>query len=446
MIPRSLALAIFVVFGILIAPGGRTVSDSPSPPPLRCLIVGGGPDRRNNPVALENNIAYVGSLLPQGSELLVLYANADLNSPIVRVETTLASGAPWVTYRRSQLRHVDGAANLASFQATLGQIESQPEEPILLYFTGHGSPDISGNYADNAYDLWGDETLTVSDLSAAFQKLPPSTPVTLVMVQCFSGAFANVFFAGSERQHPVVHPGCGFFASIPQREAAGCTPDINQADYRDFTTYFFGALTGRDRVGRAVPSADYDHDGVVKMDEAFAYTLANDRSIDTPMATSDAYVRRFTETSDQEIFQTPYSQIVSYATPAQRMALGSLSGQLRLSGNDRPARAFAAVNQRVRDEDEDETEEDEEQTARWIRFVRLCKTIVLEHQILADGPSDVRVGLVEIMSAEHQPLLSKAPAPARGNSAARFPVGHPLAAKRVVRRLQHFSSDCGCAY
>ena len=52
--------------------------------------------------------------------------------------------------------------------------------------------------------------------------------------------------------------------------AAGCTPEINEAEYQDFSSHFFAALTGRDRVGRAVTGADYNQDRRVSMDEAFA--------------------------------------------------------------------------------------------------------------------------------------------------------------------------------
>ena len=38
--------------------------------------------------------------------------------------------------------------------------------------------------------------------------------------------------------------------------------------------------------------ADYNHDGRVGMDEAFAYSLIHDTSIDVPVCTSDIYLRQ----------------------------------------------------------------------------------------------------------------------------------------------------------
>jgi hypothetical protein len=107
--------------------------------------------------------------------------------------------------------------------------------------------------------------------------------------------------------------------------AAGCTPDINEADYQDFTGYFMGALSGRDRLGNAVNGADYDGDGRVSMDEAFCYALIHDPTIDVPVCTSDAFVRDREPLSDDQVFQTRFTRVRSWATPAQRAALDALA-------------------------------------------------------------------------------------------------------------------------
>ena len=142
---------------------------------------------------------------------------------------------------------------------------------MLLYFTGHGSRARDGNLDNNDFDLWGEqEKLSVKDLAAQITKLPADVPVTLVMVQCFAGAFGNVIFTGGDpKAAPVNREIAGFFAATRERTAAGCTPELNEADYHDFTSYFFAALSGRDRVGRPVTGADYNGDGRVGMNEAF---------------------------------------------------------------------------------------------------------------------------------------------------------------------------------
>src|SRR5205823_4254519 len=138
------------------------------------------------------------------------------------------------------------------------------------------------------------------------------------MVQCFSGAFGNVIFTGGDpNASPVDRVIAGFFAATPDRMAAGCTPEVNEAEYHDFTSYFFAALSGRDRVGRTVRGVDYNHDGRVGMDEAYAYALAHDISIDTPTCTSDYFLRRMVTAVDTEVFQTGYARARAWATPAQ---------------------------------------------------------------------------------------------------------------------------------
>src|SRR5207247_9666955 len=108
---------------------------------------------------------------------------------------------------------------------------------------------------------------------------------------------------------------------VKEKMAAGCTPAVDERDYKDFSSYFFAALTGKDRVGRSVTGADFNHDGRVGMDEAFCYTLVHTATIDIPVCTSDVFVPRFITLPDSEIFKTPFTQVKEWATPAQRAAL-----------------------------------------------------------------------------------------------------------------------------
>ncbi|MGO8671318.1 MAG: hypothetical protein ACLQVD_08160 [Capsulimonadaceae bacterium] len=373
-------------------------SSSRSAPELRCLIVGGGPDRPDNQIGIESNVRYVRSLLPPGCPVRVLYANGRNTQRIVEYEDAQGNDS----YERPSLEHIDGPSTFDSYSANLEDLSKRGREPYLLYFTGHGSPDEAGNYAENGYDLWGTDELTPSDIEDSLKSIDTLAPLTLVMVQCFSGTFANDFFTGSTRTRPRVRPkSCGFFASIAQREAAGCTDEVDEADYHDFTTYFFGALSGHDRLGRLVTGADFDHDGKVEMDEAYAYALINDPSIDTPVATSDAYVRRFCNASDEDIFATPWPHVLMWADPAQLAALDALSTQLKLSGDDRLKLAYAEFRKRVGVDEDSITEDEDERTAVWIRFTRLAKTVVLEHLIRQSGTPAVQAGLAELIAAEH---------------------------------------------
>jgi hypothetical protein len=360
--PRRLLLIAWCALLLLTL---SSIAWAPSQPaPLRVVIVGGGPDPDNNQVAIESNVRYVGRLLPEATWRYTLFADGDTDRATVlfedddqglrpgeRVLGLLLDGVNGGTRTRRMFRkprletRLDGASRLTDVRRIFGELrdEEQGEPlPVLLYFTGHGSPDDRSRRENNAYDLWGgSERLSVHELARQIARLPDSAPVTVVMVQCFSGAFANLIFEDGDRDRGLINRDiAGFFATVKERPAAGCTPAINEAEYRDFTSYFFSALTGRDRVGRTVTGADYNHDGRVGMDEAFCYALAHDDSIDVPVCTSDAFLREFVRISDKQVFETPFDRIRAWARPAQRAALDLLSRRLGMRGQDRASVAY----------------------------------------------------------------------------------------------------------
>jgi hypothetical protein len=222
------------------------------------------------------------------------------------------------------------------------------------------------------------------------------------MVECFSGAFANLLFEhGDPTSSLSPHHICGFFASVPQRMAAGCTPEVNEANYRDFTSYFFAALTGVDRLGKPVTGADYNRDGHVGMDEAYAYTLIHDDSIDTPMCTSDVFLRHYVTTSNEQVFGVAYGSVERWATPPQRAALRELSAATDLTGDYRLAVAFEAVkafppdSEKLRD-------------VRLLRLIRVAKSVVLAHTLMESNDADTKSRYVQLVREEAgNPLKSR---------------------------------------
>ena len=391
---RSAALLLCLVLPLALV---RAPSPQAKPlvrPLLRVLIVGGGPERAYNQVAIESNVRYVRHLLPAGARVRTLFADGNPRSRIVLYSDPQGHDR----YRATVLKRVDGAARAASFGRAFQSLAQMGGGPMLLYFTGHGSPGAA-SYDNNDYDLWGGGGLSVSRLAAGLRALPSGTPVTIVMVQCFSGAFGSLLFQGGDPQGAPINLNlCGFFASVPNREAAGCTSEVNEADYHDFTSYFFAALSGVNRVGKPVGGADYDHDGRVGMNEAFAYALIHDVSIDTPVCTSDVFLRRYVSGGgDQSVLQTPYADAREWASPAQRAALDALSQQLNLEGADRLVVAYAQFRRRIQRQG---TEAQEEQTARVIRFVRLAKSVILAHQLQQSGDPAVQARFAALLAAE----------------------------------------------
>jgi len=355
---------------LLMLPLATRANDPKIDLPLRVLIVGGGPDLANNQVAIESNVRYVGKLLPPNTPHTTLFADGnpdratvlfdDDTRPITDGERVLdillpASDDAASHYRKPNLGlKLDGASRNADIERVFGQIGqeesiNEKNHRLLLYFTGHGSPNQRG-FDNNMYDLWAERrtannreatNLTVRELARQMARIPNEVPIDIVMVQCFSGAFGNLIFEGGDPNGDLIKRDfAGFFATVNNRVAAGCTSAVNEAEYRDFTSFFFAALTGRDRVGRRINGADYNGDGRIGMDEAYCYTLIHDDSIDVPVCTSDVFLRRFVAGEDREIFQTPYNTMLPWATPAQRTALEALSERLKLSGNDRLSTAF----------------------------------------------------------------------------------------------------------
>lgn len=329
---------------------------------LRALMIGGGPNPEHNQIAIESNVRYLLRLLPKEASRTVLYADGDpkhetvlyegREKPLTPAERMLAlllegrNAAHPVTlkYRAPQVGALQGAARKPDIEAAFNHLAEQQagSRPLLLYFTGHGSPARNRDLDNNVYDLWENGTLSVRELAAHVAKLPAEQPITLVMVQCYSGAFGNLLFENGDPQAaPVNRDIVGFFATVKERVAAGCTPAVDESEYHDFTSYFFAALTGKDRVGRRVKGADYDGNGKVEMNEAYCYALIHDTSIDVPVCTSDVLLRRVvTGLEDVDLFKTPYNSAKSWASPAQRAALEELSQALKLSGDNRGQVAY----------------------------------------------------------------------------------------------------------
>jgi hypothetical protein len=82
----------------------------------------------------------------------------------------------------------------------------------------------------------------------------------------------------------------------------------------------------------------------VSFAEAHAYVQIESDTIDVPLATSDVFLRQFSDASVTNpkglvTVDDPFERILEIALPAQREVLGALSGQLRLTGSHRVGEA-----------------------------------------------------------------------------------------------------------
>lgn len=366
----------------------------------RAVVVGGGPSAAMNQVGIELNIRYFERRLPASIDRRVLFANGRRDTATVQF---LAGDE--LRYRRPDLARIDGPTTASGFSALWGNfVTPRASDPLMLYFAGHGSPNRGSGLENNVFDLWGGGVIDVQQLATKIAELPPSAPVVVVMAQCYSGSFANLLFEGGRPDAPLVERDIvGFFAATNDRPASGCTPEVNEADYQDFSSYFFAALSGRNRMDAPVRGADFDGNGVVGMNEAYAYAIIHQQSEDVPVTTSDAFLRRFVQKHDAETMATPYTSILTWAAPAQRAALQALSTKLGLRGEDRLRRVYDAYFGGASREGP--------VAAHQLRFVRLAKSVVLAHHLLEGSDLALKQRYERLRAAESRTPFAAMPAP-----------------------------------
>jgi hypothetical protein len=201
--------------------------------------------------------------------------------------------------------------------------------PAFLYFTGHGALN-EDNPDNNAMILWEEDLLSVRDLGQTLDQWPADIPFVTMMAQCYSGSFANLIYEGGDPSQPVaLQSRCGFFATVKTRPSVGCTPLVNEADYRDYSSSFFAGLSGRDRVGNPVASADYNEDGTISFAEAHAFAKVDEETPDWPISTSEAWLQRqAAEAIQQQILATPMADLLTTARPEQQYVVSELTAKL----------------------------------------------------------------------------------------------------------------------
>jgi hypothetical protein len=332
------------------------------------LVVAGGHEAAKNQVSLEKNVLFFRKVLQKtapDAELTEYFSsgNTDIRSvqfesangdvpPANRYMAQLFASTRYLNlqYRRHTLGEVDGITSPANlnrwFDGHKGKLESG--DRLILYVTAHGGRSADKKKPENTrIHLWQRQTFDVLGLQANLKKLPDDVAVILVMAQCYSGGFSHAIFNetnpdSGEFDQPV----CGFFATVSSRESAGCTADINEENYDEFSSHFWAAIRGETRMGKRVGKRDFDGNGEISFNEAYAYTILTSKNIDIPMKTSGAFLRersRFRDEKEKEkdaqllTKHTPYSKTIQLADPVEQAILEGLSKQLGLSGDSRYA-------------------------------------------------------------------------------------------------------------
>ena len=340
------------------------------------LTIGGGYSVTGNQLSLERNVVFQQEVLaaqrPDGPRHDVFFADGDDSGPEVQcrdprfhetcpparqIMAELFSDEDSIdlVYRNNEIANLTGPAELSLVKRRMREIARQikPHDRLIVYMTGHGgeaAQDYDEDYDyeydkdsqswkananedesepeynryDTSFYLWDSESVSASEFAKWLDRMPQETQVVLVMVQCFAGGFAHTIFQQADADLGLsAHTRCGFFAQVHDRGAAGCTPDANEADYEEYSSYFWGALGGKSRTGEPITSADYNDDGRVSFAEAHTYAVIESNTIDVPVRTSDALLRQFSRLRKQ-----PKEKDSSEDNPVGRLwdLLGSNAG------------------------------------------------------------------------------------------------------------------------
>jgi hypothetical protein len=325
------------------------------------LTIGGGYSPEGNQVSLEKNVLLFQRMLSEQSADLarndIFFADGAAPGKDVQVhdlerlpeanrlmaQVFGETESLGLTYRNHELANVRDASRPETIRAWFRDHGSKMHDGdrLIIYVTAHGhrSRDSKKEY-DTSIAMWDQSTLRMSEFASLLDDMDPKVDIVMVMVQCYTGGFAHLIYKGGSPQNGLSPQNrVGFYATVHDRPAAGCTPEVNEANYEEYSTFFLAALRGIDRTGTRTERPDYDGDGRVSLEEAHAYVILNADTIDLPVKTSGEFLRVESEfgkgESDLLRNAESFETLLKYASPVETVLLKKLSEKLDLSGEDR---------------------------------------------------------------------------------------------------------------
>ncbi len=286
------------------------------------LTLGGGYSPQGNQASLEANVLFFQRLLSKsetsaahkvyfadgfdgGHDLQVLQRRASKLAPATQALSDIfrLNSSEAIIYRNHQVPNISGGLRANDIREGLNAIGSQLSagDRLFVYVTAHGGSAKGSNDSRNtSISCWGNKPLKMTEFSSWLDELPEDVTVVSVMAQCYCGGFANtVFEAGDADEGFAKNIRCGFFAQQHDLPAAGCRPDVENDE--EYSSYFWGAFLGQSRTGKAVGNIDCNNDRRISLAEAHAYAVVASETIDIPLRTSDAILRRYSRIAGYEM-------------------------------------------------------------------------------------------------------------------------------------------------
>jgi len=338
------------------------------------LTIGGGSGPESNQVSLEKNVLLLRRTIEQQSienaAHDIFFADGDdvgrdvkLMDPdsLPKAHRLMAEffgddDNLGLTYRDHEIKNVRGKTspkNIRNWFAEVGNGLAK-DDRLFIYVTAHGNRSKSRRAQyDTTIAMWDKQSLTMTEMVELLDGMNQEVDVVVVMVQCYAGGFARLIFnEGDPEKGLSPQRRVGFFATVHDKPASGCTPEVYEANYVEYSSSFWPAFTGKDRTGKRIERPDYDRDGVVSFAEAHAFTLLDSNTIDIPAKTSGEFLSvhgKFGK-DDSELLtdRESYETVLQLASPTQKAVLEGLSEQLGLSGTDRITAAARQANGRSR--------------------------------------------------------------------------------------------------
>jgi len=212
-----------------------------------------------------------------------------------------------------------GTTKADELMPALSNLLSDASGVPLFVFNGHGGP--SPNKQDEVtLKLWEDTKVTARQLHELLDE--GSSDLRYVFTQCYSGGFHRLAYKDSQSGLELADATrCGFTSESAWRLAEGCSASIDSADYRDYTTFFFAALSGKTRNNEVVANVvDSDADGEISLRDAHLYTLENAYSTDLSRSTSEDFLDQWLPWLDRWLPASATLPENEYAELSQKLA------------------------------------------------------------------------------------------------------------------------------